>query len=307
MRRQIEDLHVMTSITVHPITAVIGAEVSGVDLARPLSNDSFHALHDAWMQHQVLLFRNQTLSDPELEAFSARFGALDRKPTYAASVVDTTTSDYVFVISNVKIDNKPIGDLGDGEAVWHTDMSYNPLPPLGAALYALEVPPAGGETGFSNMYRAYETLPPALKAHVQTLQCKHDATHNSAGLLRRGMPEVTDPSASPGTLHPMVRTHPVTGRTCLYLGRRRHAYIAGLPVADSEKLLDEIWAHASRPEFSWHHIWRKGDLLMWDNRCVMHRRNPFDPATRRVMHRTQIVGDSPYFKPGTTLAAEARA
>ena len=297
----------MSAITVQAISKTIGAEVLGVDLAQPLSHETFNAVHAAWMQHQVLLFRNQHLSDPQLEAFSARFGALERKPGYAADVVDTTTSDFVCVISNVKIDNKPIGDLGDGEAVWHTDMSYNPLPPLGAALYALEVPPAGGETGFSNMVLAYETLPPALKARVQTLQCKHDATRNSAGLLRRGMPDVTDPSHSPGTLHPMVRTHPVTGRPCLYLGRRRHAYIAGLPLADSEQLLDEIWAHASKPEFSWHHSWRKGDLLMWDNRCVMHRRNPFDPAARRVMHRTQIIGDKPYFKPVATPGAVAHA
>jgi len=297
----------MNTITANPITAHIGAEISGVDLAQPLSSDTFNAIHAAWMQHQVLLFRNQHLSDPQLEAFSARFGALDRKPGYAADVVDTTTSDFVCVISNVKIDNKPIGDLGDGEAVWHTDMSYNPLPPLGAALYALEVPPDGGETGFSNMYLAYDTLAPALKAHVQALQCKHDATRNSAGLLRRGMPDVTDPSNSPGTLHPMVRTHPVTGKPCLYLGRRRHAYIDGLPLAESERLLDEIWAHASKPEFSWHHRWRKGDLLMWDNRCVMHRRNPFDPAARRVMHRTQIIGDPPFFKPATMQASEAHA
>ena len=285
----------MDNIQVQAITKHVGGEVAGVDLAQPLSGDMFNAIHAAWMRHQVLLFRNQTLSDPQLEAFSARFGALDRKPGYAADVVDTTTSDFVCVISNVKIDNKPIGDLGDGEAVWHTDMSYNPLPPLGAALYALEVPPDGGETGFANMVLAYETLPPALKARVQALQCKHDATRNSAGLLRRGMPDVIDPTHSPGTLHPMVRTHPVTGKSCLYLGRRRHAYIAGLPFAESEKLLDEIWAHASKPEFSWHHSWREGDLLMWDNRCVMHRRNPFDPAARRVMHRTQIIGDQPYF------------
>lgn len=300
-------MRAMPTISVKPITSHIGAEVSGVDLAQPLDGETFGAIQTAWMRHQVLLFRNQELSDPQLEAFSARFGALDRKPGYSADVMDTTTSDYVCVISNVKIDNKPIGDLGDGEAVWHTDMSYNPLPPLGAALYALEVPPDGGETGFSNMYLAYDTLSPALKARLQTLQCKHDATRNSAGLLRRGMPEVTDPTHSPGTLHPMARTHPVTGRPCIYLGRRRHAYIAGLPLAESEKLLDEIWAHASQPAFSWHHSWRKGDLLLWDNRCVMHRRNPFDPAARRVMHRTQIIGDKPYFKFHTTQDAVAHA
>ncbi len=298
---------IMSFPTISRITPHLGAEVHGVDVAQPMSNADFAALHDAWMQHQVLLFRNQTLADTQLEAFSARFGALDRKPVYSADVVDTTTSDFVCVISNVRINHRPIGDLCDGEAVWHTDMSYYPVPPLGAALYALEVPSAGGETGFSNLYRAYETLPPALKARVQTLRCKHDATRNSAGLLRQGMPDVTDPTRSPGTLHPMVRTHPVTGRSCLYLGRRRHACIAGLPLAESEALLDDIWAHASHPEFSWHHRWRQCDLLLWDNRCVMHRRNPFDPAARRIMHRTQIIGDKPYFKPAPMEGAAVYA
>lgn len=290
-------------INVKPITAHIGAEVSGVDLSQPMSDDTFQDIHAAWMKHLVLVFPNQKLSDPQLEAFSMRFGALDKKPGYSADVMDTTTSDYVCVISNVKIDGKAIGDLGDGEAVWHTDMSYNPLPPMAALLYALEIPPAGGETGFSNMYLAYEALPAALKARLEKLQCKHDATRNSAGLLRRGMPEVTDPTNSPGTLHPMVRTHPVTGRACLYLGRRRHACIVGLPLAESEKLLDDIWAHASQPRFAWHHTWRLGDVLLWDNRCVMHRRNPFDPAARRIMHRTQVIGDKPYFRPVAAGAA----
>jgi taurine dioxygenase len=297
----------MPAIIVNPITDAIGAEVHGVDLAAPMDDATFSAVHAAWMKHLVLVFPQQKLTDPQLENFSLRFGALDKKPGYTADVMDTTTSDYVCVISNVKIDGKPIGDLGDGEAVWHTDMSYNPLPPMGALLYALEIPPSGGETGFSNMYLAYETLPAALKARVEKLQCKHDATRNSAGGLRRGMPDVIDPSNSPGTVHAMVRTHPETGRNCLYLGRRRHAYIMGLPLPESEKLLDEIWAHASQPQFSWHHTWRLNDVLMWDNRCVMHRRNPFDPAARRVMHRTQIIGDKPYFKPVTRQAAETHA
>jgi len=297
----------MPAITVTPITDAIGAEVHGVDLAQPMDDATYSTLHAAWMKHLVLVFPQQKLSDPDLERFSARFGALDRKPGYTADVMDTTTSDYVCVISNVKIDAKPIGDLGDGEAVWHTDMSYNELPPLGALLYALEIPPSGGETGFSNMYLAYETMPAALKARVEKLQCKHDATRNSAGGLRRGMPDVSDPSDSPGTVHAMVRTHPATGRNALYLGRRRHACIMGLPFADSEKLLDEIWAHASQPRFSWHHTWRLNDVLMWDNRCVMHRRNPFDPAARRVMHRTQIIGDKPYFRPAAAQAANVHA
>ena len=287
----------MSAFSVRAFTQAIGAEITGLDLSRPIDDATFAAIRESWHRHLVLVFRDQRLSDPGLEHFSTRFGALDRKPVYSDDVVDTTTSDYVCVISNVKMDGKPIGDLGDGEAVWHTDMSYNPLPPMAAALYALEIPGAGGETGFSNMYLAYETLPTALKARIRHLSCKHDATRNSAGDLRRGMAEVDDPSASPGTPHPMVRTHPETGRNALYLGRRRHAYIMGLPLAESERLLDEVWAHATRPEFAWHHTWQLGDLVLWDNRCVMHRRNSFDPASRRVMHRTQIKGDAPYHRP----------
>lgn len=304
---KIKEKLMVTSLTIKSLSPVIGAEIGGVDLAGPLDDSTFQAIHAAWMQHLVLLFRGQNLRDPELERFSARFGTLDRKPLYTDEVVDTTTSDYVCVISNVKIGDKPIGDLGDGESVWHTDMSYNELPPQGAALYALEVPLRGGETGFANMYLAYETLPPVLKRRVESLQCKHDATRNSAGGIRRGMTATNDPRISPGAVHPMVRTHPVTGRNALYLGRRHNAYIVGLLLEESEALLNEIWAHATQPQFSWHHSWRAGDVLMWDNSCVMHRRNAFDPAARRVMHRTQIKGGKPVFQPLRAASPTIRA
>lgn len=289
----------MTDITVTPLSPAVGAEIGGVDLARPLDQATFDAIHSAWMNHLVVVFRGQALTDPQLEQFSARLGTLDPKPVYTDEVLDTTTSDYVCVISNVKIGGKAIGDLGDSEAVWHMDMTYNEVPPLGSALYALEVPPSGGDTGFANMYLAYETLPPELKARVAMLQCKHDATRNSAGGIRRGMTATDDPRLSAGAVHPLVRTHPVTGRNALFLGRRHNAYIPGLTLEESEVLLNELWAHATQPRFSWHHAWRKGDLVLWDNRCVMHRRDAFDPATRRVMHRTQIKGDKPVFRAQT--------
>ena len=293
----------MTALTVTPVSPALGAEIKGVDLSRPLDDATLKAIEKAWTDHLVLVFRSQKLTDSELEQFSARFGVLDEKPAYNENVLDTTTSDYVCVISNVKIEGKSIGDLGDGEAVWHTDMTYNPVPPLGSALYALEVPPSGGDTGFANMYRAYETLPAKLKARVEKLQCKHDATTNSAGFLRVGMPEKFDLRTGPGAIHPMVRTHPVSGRDALFLGRRRNAYIVGLSIEESEALLDEVWAHATQSQFAWHHQWRVGDVLMWDNRCVMHRRDPFDPAARRVMHRTQVQGDTPVYRPQRARAS----
>jgi taurine dioxygenase len=189
---------------------------------------------------------------------------------------------------------QPIGQLGAYEAVWHTDMSYVAAPPSASALYSLEAPPSGGNTGFCNMYLAYDTLPAGLRHDIEGRLCRHDASRNSAGELRRGFVDAPDPTQVVGAEHPVVRTHPVTGRKALFLGRRPNAYIPGLPLADSEALLDALWAHCTKPEFAWYQQWRKGDLILWDNRCVMHRRDAFDPAARRVMHRTQIKGDRPF-------------
>jgi taurine dioxygenase len=187
---------------------------------------------------------------------------------------------------------RAIGSLGSGEAVWHTDMSYQSDPPKASVLYALEVPPSGGDTGFVNMYLAYEALSDALKTRLAGLRIKHDGTYNSGGYVRQGVTATDDPIAAPGALHPLVCTHPESGRRVLYLGRRRNAYVDGLPLAESEALLDEIWSYATRDEFTWYNRWKAGDLVMWDNRCVMHRRDPFDDKDRRIMHRTQIKAET---------------
>jgi taurine dioxygenase len=144
------------------------------------------------------------------------------------------------------------------------------------------------------MYLAYETLPEELRRRVEGRLCRHDASRNSAGELRRGFTEVSDPRQAPGADHPIIRTHPVTGRKAIFLGRRRNAYIQGLALEESEQLLDALWAHATRSELTWYQQWRVGDLVLWDNRCVMHRRDEFDPNSRRLMHRSQIKGDQPF-------------
>ena len=144
------------------------------------------------------------------------------------------------------------------------------------------------------MYLALETLPADLRGRIADLTCIHDASLNSAGQLRVGFDEVTDPRQAIGAEHPLIRTHPVTGRQALFLGRRRNAYIPGLDLADSEALLDALWAHASDPALTWTQTWQVGDLMLWDNRCALHRRDPFDGAARRVMHRTQMSGDRPF-------------
>jgi taurine dioxygenase len=270
--------------------SALGAEVVGVDL-HDVDDHTFGAIHKAWLDHLVLLFRVQKLSDDQLIAFSRRFGELDLAPIQETGRRFVEGYPEIYIVSNVIENGAPIGSLGAGELVWHTDMSYQQDPPKASMLYALEVPPEGGKTGFVNMYDAYQELPLHLRERITGLRVKHDGTYNSGGYIRAGVTPTDDPREAPGMIHPLVCTHPETGRKCLYLGRRRNAYIEGLPLAESEALLDEIWAHATRDELTWYNNWRVGDLVLWDNRCTMHRRDPFDLVARRVMHRTQIKGD----------------
>jgi taurine dioxygenase len=283
-------------VRVRPTGAALAADIDGVDLAGPLSPETLADIKQAWGDHLVLRFRGQSLSDDNLMRFSRQFGELDWAPVAAADVkmAGADEKQYVMVISNVVENGVAIGQLGAYEAIWHTDMSYIAEPPMASALYSLEVPAAGGDTGFCNMYRALDTLPAEMRRAVEDRTCRHDASRNSAGELRRGYVDAPDPSRAVGAEHPIVRTHPMTGRKALFLGRRRNAYIPGLSLADSEALLDALWAHATQDEFTWYQQWRVGDLILWDNRCVMHRRDAFDPAARRVMHRTQVKGDRPY-------------
>ena len=274
-------------IHIRPTGAALGAEVQGVDL-RALDAASFAAIHQAWLQHQVLLFRDQSLSDDDLVAFSRRFGELDEAPVQETGQRFVEGHPEIYVVSNVLQNGVAIGSLGAGEAVWHTDMSYLPSPPKASVLYALEVPPSGGDTSFCSMYAAWDTLPDPLRQRIEGARVKHDGTYNSGGYTRQGVTPTDDPRTSPGTLHPLVYVHPETGRRGLYLGRRRNAYIDGMSLEESGVLLDEIWASATRDALTWRHQWRVGDLVLWDNRCTMHRRDAFDPAARRVMHRTQI-------------------
>ncbi|HEX3953356.1 MAG TPA: TauD/TfdA family dioxygenase [Stellaceae bacterium] len=279
-------------VEARPTGAALGADIEGVDLAGALTPEVIAAIKQAWGDHLVLRFRGQTLSDDDLMRFSRQIGELDWAPVAATNDAPEGRA-YIMVVSNVVEDGQAIGQLGSYEALWHTDMSYIAEPPMASALYSLEAPPSGGDTGFCNMYRALETLPADLRRQIEGRACIHDASRNSAGELRRGYIDAPDASQTVGAAHPIVRTHPATGRKALFLGRRRNAYIEGLPLTDSEAVLDALWAHATRDEFAWYQQWRPGDLILWDNRCVMHRRDAFDPATRRVMHRTQIKGDRP--------------
>jgi taurine dioxygenase len=272
-----------------PAKAALGAEIRGVDL-RSINHAIFEQINRAWLDHSVLLFRNQRLSDDELIAFSRRFGTLDHAPIQENGRRFVEGHPEIYVVSNVVEQGVAIGSLGAGEAVWHTDMSYLPEPPKASALYALEVPAAGGDTSFCTMYGAWDALPEDLRARALTMRVKHDGTYNSGGYVRMGVTPTDDPRTAPGTLHPLVCVHPETGRQHLYLGRRRNAWLEGLSLDESDALLDRIWELATADPLTWSHQWRVGDLVLWDNRCVMHRRDAFDPGSRRIMHRTQIKG-----------------
>ncbi|MBV9508211.1 MAG: TauD/TfdA family dioxygenase [Acidobacteriia bacterium] len=281
------------SLQIIPTGAGAGAEVSAPDFAlNRITEVQFEALYRAWLDHLVLLVRGQHLSDDDLIAFSRRFGQLDWAPIQESGRRFVEGHPELYVVSNVIENGVPIGSLGAGEAAWHTDMSYQERPPKASILYALEVPPGGGDTWFCNMYRAYGSLPAALRERIAGMRLKHDATYNSGGYVRQGSIAVDDPLTSAGVYHPLAPVHPETGRRMLYLGRRRNAYIDGLPLAESEALLDELWSYAARQEHSWRHQWQKGDLVLWDNRCTMHRRDSFDSASRRILHRTQIQGET---------------
>ena len=286
-----QDNETTAPFTVVPTGAALGADIIGLDLSQPLNSATVQALQAAWNTHLVLRFRGQQkLSVQEHIRFSRYFGVLDKRPIASQSWHADTDAlpQEIVVISNVVQDGKPLGGLGDGESVWHADMTYQPVPPKAALLLAREIPAKGGNTYFANLYQAYDTLPEDIRHRIEGLECVHDASRNSAGELRLGFADNTDPRQTVGAVHPLVRVNPATGKKSLYLGRRRNAYIQGLTLEDSEVLLNTLWAHATQQHLTWAQQWQVGDLVAWDNRVTLHRRDAFDPNARRYMQRTQV-------------------
>ncbi len=282
------------TIEVIPTGAPLGAEIRGVDLSADLDKATLEAICRAWDEHLVLLFRSQQLDEPLLLAFARHLGELDQPGPNPYGRTFLPEYPELNVISNVRdADGRPVGNLGDGEAVWHADMTYLDTPPKGAIVYGVEIPSGQGDTYFANMITAYATLPDDLKQRIAGKRAIHDASHNSAGMLRQGYEEIDDVRQTPGVRHPLVRTDPATGRQALFLGRRPHAYIPGLSVQESEEVLNALWKHAGSRQFAWRHQWRVGDVLMWQNLWVLHRRDGFDPNSRRVLLRAQIKGEQP--------------
>jgi alpha-ketoglutarate-dependent taurine dioxygenase len=300
------------TIKVTPLSVALAADVEAGDL-RSISEAQFVEIKRAWLTHHVLRFRKQSFANVDIVTFGRRFG--DFQPNNPGAVPALPTADgqepeivmasrdpdypQVSFISNLVENNTALGMLGDGELVWHTDQSSFEITPSATILYAIEAPAGQGFTEFLNTQLGYETLPEPLRQRVEDLRLKHDDTYDSAGFRRPGYTPVVDVRVSPGAIHPLVVTHPETGKNALYLGRRPHAYIVGLEVEESEALLDQLWLHAVQERFIWRQDWRPGDVLVWDNRSLMHHRKAFDSNARRMMRRVVIKGSKPKFIPSS--------
>ena len=271
----------------------LGTVIEGFDLSRHLSSDDIQHIKSMWYEHLVIVFRGQNLSDDDLVRFAHSFGELHSADGAEYGGKPEELHDAIELISNIEHEGRPIGALGADEATWHTDMSMYEIPAAATILYADEIPSKGGNTRFTNLYVAYETLPHSLRDSVESRRSIHDHAYLASGGVRPGFEAVTDKSKGPGARHPVIRTHPVTGRKALYLGRFGNGYIEGYSVEESDNLIKQLWNHMTRPDFIWEHEWRVGDLIMWDNRCVAHARGSFDPTERRLLRRITVKGEIP--------------
>lgn len=284
-----------TRITVRPLSPALGAEVRGVDMRQPLDAQTRQEVLDAWMQHLVLVFPDQKITDAEHVKFTRNFGDPE---IFHQKIIKSASMPEIFRVSNVDETGKmlPLSDPTVKQLslsqLWHTDSSYRATPCVGSLLHGIEVSRTGGETQFTNMYKVYEALPERLKKQVAGRKCRHDFE-----MLHKLQPlrpmTAEERAAVPPVWHPLVRKHPVTGRTSLYISPIYNDAIEGLSPAESKALVDELFEFSGRPEFVYSHRWETDDVLLWDNRCTMHQVTAYDPAERRVMHRTTIVGTEP--------------
>jgi len=288
-----------------PADAALGAEVRGLDL-RTLDGATFQALHATWLHHIVLVFRGQSLTAEDLVVLVKRFGTPvtssglhQRNLEERAGMRRLNLPPEVTVVSNLRERGEAIGILGDGEVVWHADFSFKERPTAARMLVAMEVPARekGGNTFFMNCYAAYDALPRDLKQRVSGMTIKQADIVDTAMKVRPGMSRDLDIRTVPGPSHPVISTHPETGHNLLFLGRRHGSYVNGLSLEDSEALLDRLWAHATQPGFWYEHKWSTGDVVVWDNRAALHRRDAFDAASRRVLYAAQVEGHRPVEAP----------
>jgi len=271
--------------TVRQLSPALGAEIAGVDLRDPINDALKQQFLDVWHRHLVILLRNQTLDEDAQVRFAETFGSpakITSGRTFSARYPS------VMLISNIRRDGKPIGALPDGEMHFHTDQCHQEIPAKATVLYAIEIPSKGGNTLFSNAYTAYETLPADLKQRIAGRRALN--AYDKDSTLRTANYD----NAGSSYWHPVVRTHPATGRKALYVNRLMTREIEGLPCDESDALLQKLFDHQEQPGFVYEHVWRPGDILMWDNRCTLHARTDFSAGERRMLRRVTILGERPF-------------
>ena len=285
---------VESQFKVVPFEAPLGAEIIGLDLTRPVDDAAFARIHRAHLDHHVLVFRDQRITPSQQVAFSRRFGPLQ---IHVLRQFQLASNPEILIVSNIREDGKPIG-LGDAGQLWHSDLSYKEHPSLGSMLHAQELPEEGGDTLFANMHLAWDTLPLELKRIVEGRKAEHSYLANYAELQRRSpwRPNLTAAQIAEvaPVLHPVVRTHPETGRRALFVSEHFTTRIEGLPEDESRDVLDRLFAHSVRPEHIYRHRWLPHDMVFWDNRSLMHLAAGCPEHCRRKLYRTTIEGDAPY-------------
>jgi taurine dioxygenase len=298
-----------------PFDAALGAEIRGVDL-KHLDDETFASIHAAWLQNILVVFRGQTLAPQHLVNLVRLFGTpVTSSNLHQRNLGERTANQLlnlppeVTVVTNLKENGKPIGILGDGEIVWHSDFSFAERPTAARMLLAIEIPAAerGGNTYFLNGYAAFDSLAADMKQRISGKTIKQGNIVDTAMKLRPGASLQDDIRQTPGPSHPIISTHPETGCSSLFLGRRHAAYVNGRSLEESEALLDELWAHATQDRFCYEHRWAVGDVVIWDNRCTVHRRGAFDSDSRRVLYAAQVEGHRPFEAPDAlSRAAHSR-
>lgn len=279
----------MSSIKVTPLGFAAGAQVTGVDLRKPLSNEDQSRIHEAWLEHIVLVFPEQDLTPEQQIEFSRRFGVLDTHESQAPSTLHPDHRE-ILVLTNKMVGGKKSGTYNSGRN-WHTDLSYTSRPAKGAILHCKEKPPVGGDTMWANLYLALETLTPPIRGLIENLEALHDVSMVRGIELRDPVDVAEMKRRNPPVIHPVVRTHPETGRKSLLVNQRIRRFL-GMSDEESQSLLALLNAHATSPEFVYRHRWSLGDVVMWDNRCSCHvALGDFDQTKPRVMFRCSLEGE----------------
>lgn len=274
------------SLSIFPLAPQIGAEIRGVDLSKPLDEATFAQIRDALFGRCIVLFRDQTINEEDQVAFASRLGEPGR--VLHNHKGGSKHHPSIMFISNIRENGELIGALPDGEMHFHSDQCYMERPTAISMLYALEIPKAGGNTLFANMYAAYEALSPELKRELDGKKALNVYDYDNSPNLRAAVK--TD---APRAAHPVIRTHPATGRKALYVNRLMTECIIGMPRAESDNMLAMLFEHAENPAWRYEHVWTPGDFIAWDNRCSTHARTDFDASERRLLRRCVVLGEIP--------------